>query len=74
MTEAEYNKGKATWLDILTPKFKNENTHVVSNITPIKQRNLGEPKFGTTIGKNVMSDTRKIGNPQARDYYTYGKR
>lgn len=73
MTEAEWNKGKATWLDILTPKF-NEQTHVVSNITPIKQKDMGEPKFGTKIGNNVMTDTRKIGNPNARDFYTYGKR
>lgn len=35
---------------------------------------MGEPKFGTKIGNNVMTDTRKIGNPNARDFYTYGKR
>ncbi len=73
MTEAEYNKGKATWLDILTPKFK-EQTHVVSNITPMQQKDMGQPPFGTTIDKAVITDTRKIGNPHANDYYTYGKR
>jgi hypothetical protein len=59
---------------MLTPKPRNESTHVVSNIEPMKVRNLGEPKFGTKIGNNVMTDTRKIGNPNARDFYTYGKR
>ena len=74
MTEAEFNTGKQAFINMLTPKPKNESTHVVSNITPMQIKVVGEPKFGTTIGKTVMSDTRKIGNPHARDYYTYGKR
>ncbi len=35
---------------------------------------MGQPPFGTTIDKAVITDTRKIGNPHANDYYTYGKR
>jgi len=71
LTEAEWNKGKATWLDILTPKFK-EQTHVVSNITPIKQKDMGEPPLGTTIFGSTMSDVRKKANPQSSDTYTVG--
>lgn len=71
LTEAEYNEGRAKWLDILTPKFK-EQTHVVSNITPIKQKNLGEPALGQTIFGATMSDVRKKANPQSSDTYTVG--
>jgi len=72
LTEAEFNTGKAAFINMLTPKFKEQN-HVVSNITPMTWQDKGEPALGTKIGNNVMTDTRKKASPHARDYYTYGK-
>ena len=71
MTEAEFNAGKEAFINMLTPKFK-EQTQVVSNITPIKLKNLGEPAFGQTVNSAVMSDVRKKANPQSSDTYTVG--
>jgi len=56
----------------LTPKFK-EQTHVVSNVTPMTWKDKGEPPLGTKIDAQVMTDIRKKANPHSRDYYTYGK-
>jgi hypothetical protein len=47
---------------MLTPKITEQN-HVVSNITPMTVRDLGEPP-------NL--DVRKNANPHSTDYYTKG--
>jgi hypothetical protein len=62
LTEAEFNTGKAAFINMLTPKFKEQN-HVVSNITPMTVRDLGQPP-------NL--DVRKNANPHSTDYYTKG--
>jgi len=71
LTEAEYNEGRAKWLDILTPKFP-ETTDVLDVVTPVKMVDKGEPALGQTIFGATMSDVRKKANPQSSDTYTVG--
>ena len=57
---------------MLTPKFP-EKTDVLDTVTPVKMVNKGEPPFGSTVNGAIMSDVRKVANPQSSGNYTVGK-
>lgn len=55
----------------MTPKWE-EKTDVLDTVVPVKVVDKGEPAFGSKVNGAIMSDVRKVANPQSSDTYTVG--